>query len=106
MLAVTRLSKSSLWWTFGICLPISFYGWLASIELFHAEGFNLVLVYIVYAPAMLVYVLYALAGRGLVEGIWVEFVLLAVALFAQIVGYFVIIRTVRLLYRRIQKQAA
>ena len=55
---------------------------------------------------MLVYVLYAPATPGLTEEIWIEYAMLAVALFAMLLGYFFVIRTVRMVYRRVIKRAS
>ncbi len=82
---------------------------MASYYIFHASGFALVVINILYAPAMLVIIVFHFVVTDftpIVEpGITLEYALLAVALLAQLLVYFVVVIAVRLLYRRIRKRA-
>ncbi len=85
----------------GICLPISFFGAFAGFALAHSEGFVSVLVQILSAPAMAVFLFGATdIGATLGTEIYV------LALLAQLWAYFVVVVTVRSLYRRIRKRAS
>ena len=89
---LNEYSRSALW-ALAISLPISLWGYAASLGLAHASGFLSVIVRILFAPFFAFDSLDAVGTLG-------ETAYLVGALLSQLIGYFAVVFAIRSLLRR------